>query len=92
MDEAFVLVSAGTENAAANTDNITFTIKYTNFCVPVVNLSAKRQKELKKLPRKGFQILVYWSEYKTNSEIRDTPKEYRHFFKWNFVRVKRFYV
>ena len=81
MDQAFVLVSGGTENADANTDNITFTIKYTNFCAPVVNLSAKRQKELKKLPRKGFQILVYWSEFKTNSEIRHTPKEYRHFLK-----------
>ena len=28
---------------------------------------------------KGFEILVYWNEYKTKSENKNTKNEYRYF-------------
>ena len=49
-----------------NNDNVddTVTIKNTNLQVPVVNSSAKGNQKLSKLLSKGFEISVYWNEYK----------------------------
>ena len=44
--------------------NDTVTIKNTNLQVPVVNSSAKGNQKLLKLLSKGFEISVYWNEYK----------------------------
>ena len=49
-----------------NNDNVndTVTIKNTNLQVPVVNSSAKGNQKLSKILSKGFEISVYWNEYK----------------------------
>ena len=44
--------------------NDTVTIKNTNLQVPVVNSSAKGNQKPSKLLSKGFEISVYWNEYK----------------------------
>ena len=48
--------------------NDTVTIKNTNLQVPVVNSSAKGNQKLLKLLSKGFEISVYWNEYKRKWE------------------------
>ena len=54
------------------------------------NFISKRQ--LLKLPSKGFERLVYWNEYETKSENRNTANEFRYFFESNFVGVNRLFV
>ena len=87
-----VLSAAGTDNANANSNNIMLTIKDMKFYVPVVNLSAKYNKKLSNLLSKGFERPVYWNEYETKSENKDTTNEYRYFLESNFVRVSKLFV
>ena len=47
---------------------------------------------LSKLFSKGFERSVYWNEYKTKSENKNTINEYRYFFESNFVGVNRLFV
>ena len=54
-----------------NVNNI-FTIKDRKLYVPVVTLSAKDNNKLSKLLTKGFERSVYWNEYKTKSENKNT--------------------
>ena len=54
------------------------------------NFISKRQ--LLKLLSKGFERLVYWNEYETKSENRNTANEFRYFFESNFVGVNRLFV
>ena len=35
---------------------------------------------------------MYWNEYKTKRENKNTRNEYRYFFKSNFVGVNRLFV
>ena len=49
-------------------NNITFIIKDTKSCVPVVTLSVTGKQNLSKLLSKGFERSAYWNEYKTKSE------------------------
>ena len=49
-------------------NNITFIIKDTKSCVPVVTLSVTGKQNLSKLLSKGFARSAYWNEYKTKSE------------------------
>ena len=72
-----ILSAAGADNDNANPNNIIFTIKSTKSYVPVVNFSAKDNQKLLKLLSKGFQGSVYWNEYKTKSENKNTKNEYR---------------
>ena len=58
-------------------NNIIFTIKDTKLYVPVVTLSARGNQKLSKLLSKGFDRSVYWNEYKTKSENKNTTDEYR---------------
>ena len=58
------------EDAYAN--NIIFTIKDTKLDVPVVTLSARDNQKLSKLLSKVFERSVYWNEYKTKSENKNT--------------------
>ena len=55
--------------------------------VSVVALSAKDHQTLSNILSKGFERSVYWNEYKTNSENKNTANEYRFFFESNFVEV-----
>ena len=75
-----------------NADNIIFTIKRTQLYVPVVTLSAKDNKKLSRLLSKGFERSVYWNEYKTKSENKNTINKYRYFLESNFVRVHKLFI
>ena len=75
-----------------NDDDIIFTIKDTKLYVSVSTLSARDNKKLSKLLRKGFERSVYWNEYKTKSENKNTTNEYRYFLKSNFVGVDRLFI
>ena len=68
-----------------NADNIIFTIKGTQLYVPVVTLSAKDNKKLSGLLSKGFEKSVYWNEYETKIENKNTINKYRYFLESNFV-------
>ena len=52
------------DNTNGNLDNIVYTIKDTNSCVPIVTLSARDNQNLSKRPSTGFERSVYWNEYK----------------------------
>ena len=80
------------DNADANSDNFIFTIKDTKSYVPVETLTAKDNQKLSNLVSKRFQRSVYWNEYKTKSENKNTANEYRYFHKSNFVEVNRFFA
>ena len=47
-----------------NFNNIIFAVKDTKLYVTVVTLSSKDNQKLSKLLSKGFEISVYWNEYK----------------------------
>ena len=55
-------------------------------------LSAKYNQKLSKRLSKGFERSVYWNEYKTKSENKNTTNEYRYFLKSNFVGVNGLFV
>ena len=73
--------AAGTDNANRNNDdnNIIFTIEDTKLYVPVVALSARDNEKLSKLLRKRFERSVYWNEYKTKSDNKNTTNKFRFF-------------
>ena len=79
-------------NENANANNIIFTIKDTKLYVPVVSLSAKDNQKLSRLLSKGFERSVYWNEYKTKGDNKNTANEFRYFFESNFVGVNRLFV
>ena len=76
--------ATGNDNANSNDDNIVFTIINTKLYVSVVSLSARDNQKLTKLLSKGFERSVYWNEYKTKSENKNTTNVYRYFLKSNF--------
>ena len=63
--------AAGADNDA-NSNNIIFTIKGTQLFVPVVTLSVRDNQKLSKLLSKGFERSVYYNEYKTKNENKNT--------------------
>ena len=86
---------AGNENDINNNDNannIIFTIKGTKLYVPLVTLPARDKEKILKLLSKGFERPVYWNEYKTKSENKNTTNEYRYFLESNFVGVNKLLV
>ena len=70
-----VLSAVGNDNANGNDDNIIFTIKDTKLYVPVVTLSARDNQILTKLLNKGFERSLYWNQYQTKSENKNTKNE-----------------
>ena len=78
-----VLSAAGADNVNGNdNDNIIiFTMKDAKLYVPVVILSARDNQKLSKLLSKGFQRSVYWNEYKTKRDDKNTTNESRYFLK-----------
>ena len=69
-----VFSTGGTENDVNDNDNDNniFTIKDTKLYVPVVTSSARDNQKLSKRLSKGFKRSVYWNEYKTKSENKNT--------------------
>ena len=75
-----------------NDDNIIFIIEDTKLYVPVVTWSARNNQNLSKPLSKTFERSVYWNEYKTRSEKKNTTNEYRYFLESNFVEINRLFV
>ena len=73
------------DNANTNSNNIIFNVTDTKFCVPVITLSTKDNQKLSKLLSTRFERSVYWNEYKTKSENKNTTYEYRYFIESKFV-------
>ena len=55
----------------------------------VVTLSAKDNQKLSKRLSAGFERSIYWNEFKTKSENKNTTNEYRYFLESSFVEVCR---
>ena len=72
--------AADADNASTNSNNIIFIIKDTKLYVTVLTLSAKDNQKLSKLLSKGFERSVYWNEYKTKSENKNTTIEYIYIY------------
>ena len=70
-----VLSANGADNNVASSKNVIFTIKDTKLYVLAVTLAAKDNQKLSKLLSKGFERSVYWNEYKTKSETKNTVDE-----------------
>ena len=89
-----VLYAAGADNVNGNVnDNINiFTLKDTKLYVPAITLSGRDNQKLSKLLSKGFERSVYWSEYKTKRDDKNTTNEFRYFLELNFVAVNRLFV
>ena len=90
-----VFSAGGTENVIndyTNANNIIFNIKDTKLYVPVVTLSARDNQKISRLLSKGFGSSVYWNEYKSKSENKNTANEFIYFPESNFVEVKRLFV
>ena len=87
-----VLFAGGNDNTNNNLDNIIFTLKVTALYVPVVTLSERDHQKLSRLLSKGFERLVYWNEYKTESDNKYTTNEFRYFLESNFVGANRLLV
>ena len=91
----FVFSVAGNENDINNNDdanNIIFTIKDTKLYVLVVSLSARDNQKLSKILRREFERSVYWNEYKTKIENKNTTHECKYLLKLDFVGVNRLFV
>ena len=90
-----VLSASGNDNETyddANANRVNFTIKDTQLFVPVVTLSARDNQKVSKLHGKAFERSVYWNEYKTKSDKKNTTNEFRFFLESNFVGVDRLFV
>ena len=81
--------AAGNDNDNANDNNLIFTIKDTKL---LVHLISKINPKLSNFLSKRFERSVYWNEYKTKSENKNTKNEYRYFLKSNFVGFNRLFV
>ena len=55
-------------------------------------MSARDNQKLSKLLSKGFERSVYWNEYKTKSEDKNTTNEYRYFLESFFSGVNRLFA
>ena len=77
--------AAGNDNINANL-KITFTTKDKKIYIIVVTSSAKDYQS------KGSEGPVYWNEYETTRENKNTTSKYRYFVKWNFVGVNRLFA
>ena len=60
--------------------------------VSVVTLSTRDNQKFTKLLSKVFKRSVYWNEYKTKSENKNTANEYRYFLESNITGISRFFA
>ena len=87
-----VLTANDSDYANANSNIIIITIKDTKLYLLVVTLLAKDNRKLSKRFSKGFERSIYWSEFKTKSENKNTTNKYRYVLESNFVGVNRLFV
>ena len=64
------------------------TRKELNLYVTVITLPGEGNLKLSK----GSERSVYWNEYKTKSEDKNTTNEYKYFLELNFVEINRLFV
>ena len=57
--------------------------------IKLIALSAKDNQKLSRFLSKGFERSVYWNEYETKSENKNTANENRSFLESNFIGVNR---
>ena len=62
-----VLSAKGNDNDNDNANNIFFALTDTKLYLPVVTLSGRDKQKLSKIPSKGSERSVYWTEYKIQS-------------------------
>ena len=70
--------AAGNDNVSYNNNdgkNIIITNKYTKLYVSIVTLSAIHYQKLSNHLSEWFEISVYWNEYKTKTENKNTTNE-----------------
>ena len=60
--------------------------------IKLIALSAKDNQKLSRFLSKGFERSVYWNEYETKSENKNTANEYRSFLESNFIGVNRSFL
>ena len=65
------------DNIVSN--NVIFTIKDTKLYVPVITLPARDNQKLSKPLSKGFERSIYWIEYETKIDNKNTKNKYRYF-------------
>ena len=63
------------------------TIRDTKLYLPVVTLSAKDNQKLSKRLSKRSERSVYWNEYKTKGENKNTTNEYRYFLESTLLEL-----
>ena len=74
--------------------NTKFKITNTKLCVPIVTLSSKDNVKLVKLLEEGFKRPVYWNEYQTKIEARNSDENNltRFHLDASFQGVKKLFV
>ena len=87
-----VLAATGNDNTNDNPNNIIFSIKEIKLSVSFVTLSAKDNQKSSKHRSERVKRSVYWNEYKTKCENKNTRNEYRYFLESNFVGFNRVFV
>ena len=58
----------------------------------ILLLWSSDNQKISKLLSRGFERIVHWKEYKTNSENKNTTNEYRYFLVSNFVGANRLFI
>ena len=79
-----LIIDIDIDNTNAYPNNIAFTIKYATLYIPVVILSAKYNQKYQNFLER-FERSVYWNEYKTKIENRDTTNKHRYFLEFSQI-------
>ena len=88
----YVFSAAGKDNTNDNPNNYYFYYQRHKIICSCCNfVSARDKPKLSKLLSKGFEGSIYWNEYKTKRENKNTPNEYRYFLEPNLVGVNRLF-
>ena len=88
MDKVFCLYAADNNNV----NNFIFTIKDAKLYVTVVTLSARDNQKLAKLLSKGLEKSVYWNEYKTKNESKNTSNDINIFSSLILLELIDYYL
>ena len=70
-----LLATGVVDDTNADPNNIIFAIKDTKLNVPTVTLSAKDNQKLSKPLSKAFERSIYWKEYETKRENKNTTNQ-----------------
>ena len=71
---------------------ILFPLSKTENNMSVVTLSAGDMQKLSIFLSKWFEKSVYWNEFKSKSENKNSTNEYRYSLESNFVEVNKLFI